>query len=73
LGLFGFNATVKQANFFEKMIAYLNDNVYPTYKQYIKFNVSDNNEYLGTIYYHSEAETFSYYTKLNFNNVNNNL
>lgn len=66
LGLFGFNATVKQAKFFEKMIDYLNNNVYSTYKQYILFNVSDNNEYVGTIYYHDKAETFSYYKKLSF-------
>ena len=69
LGLLGFNKTVKQANFFEKMIAYLNDKVdHPPYKQYIEFNVSDNNEYIGTIYYDSKANTFSY-KKLNFNNV----
>jgi nicotinamidase-related amidase len=68
LGLFGFNATVKQAKFFEKMIDYLNNSVFPEYKQYILFNVSDNNEYVGTIYYHDEAETFSYHKKLSFSN-----
>ena len=60
LGLFGFNQTVKQTDFFNKIIDYLNNFVDNKYKKYIKFNVLDNNEYVGTIYYDSSTQSFLY-------------
>lgn len=73
LGLFGFNQTVKQTDFFNKMIDYLNNFVDNKYKTYIKFNVLDNNEYVGTIYYDSSAQSFSKKNeKLTFSNLNKN-
>ena len=73
LGLFGFNQTVKQTDFFNKMIDYLTNFVDNKYKTYIKFNVLDNNEYEGTIYYDSSTQSFlKKNKKLTFSNVNKN-
>ena len=73
LGLFGFNQTVKQTDFFNKMIDYLNKMVDDKYKTYIKFNVLDNNEYEGTIYYDSSTQSFlKKNKKLTFSNFNKN-
>ena len=64
LGLFGFKANaIQESNddFYNNLCSYLDENVYETYKKYIKFNILDNNgNYCRTIY-------------LSLNNKNTNL
>ena len=68
LGLFGFDKTVEQNDFFNKMRDYLDKSVNDKYKTYIRFNVSDDNKLIGRFYYSSKMKKFI--AKKIANNVN---